>query len=110
MSNLSSDRSSKPFSAFPNKRLPLFTRIFGPFSKEYLIKSIRKALLNAGINPNGFSGHSLRRGAAISADAAQIPRDEIKILGRWKSDTVDLYFENNPATILQHSKSLHSAP
>src|SRR4030095_13818511 len=89
---------------------PLFTRSFGPFSRGYLIRSIRSALLNAGINPTGFSGHSLHRGAAVSAVAAGIPCDDIKAMGRWKSDAVDLYFESQPDRILLFSKSIHSSP
>jgi len=99
------------FDRFPTSpSAPLFARTFGPFSRDHLIKTIRKALLDAGLNPTGFSGHSLRKGAAVSAVAAGIPRDEIKLLGRWKSDAIDLYFEHQPKTILQHSKSLHSSP
>jgi hypothetical protein len=47
---------------------------------------------------SGFSGHSLRRGAAISAAAAGIPREDIKTLGRWKSDAVPLTYtsKHNP--------------
>jgi hypothetical protein len=73
---------------------PLFKRTFDPFSREYLVRTIRRPLLDAGINPSGFSGHSLRRGAAVSVVTAGIPRDDIKTLGRWKSDSVDLYFES----------------
>lgn len=38
-----------------------------------------------------FSGHSIRKGAAVTAAAKGISRDNIKLLGRWKSDAVDIY-------------------
>jgi len=99
------------FNRFPaNPKAPLFAKTFGPFSRDHLIKTIRNALLDAGLSPTGFSGHSLRRGAAVSAVAAGIPRDEIKALGRWKSDAVDLYFKSEPSKILIHSRKLHAAP
>ena len=68
------------------------------------------AFNDAGLSPTGFSGHSLRRGAAVSAVAAGIPRGEIKALGRWRSDAVDLYFKSEPSKILIHSRKLHTAP
>lgn len=37
------------------------------------------------------SSHSLRRGAATSADAAGAARGDIKLLGGWASDAVDVY-------------------
>ena len=39
----------------------------------------------------GFSGHSIRKGAAVTAAENGISRDNIKLLGRWKSDAVDTY-------------------
>ena len=98
------------FNHFPaNPAAPLFAKTFGPFSRDHLIKTIRNAL-DTGLNPTGFSGHSLRRGAAVSAVAAGIPRDEIKAMGRWRSDAVDLYFQSQPSKILIHSQKLHTAP
>jgi hypothetical protein len=48
-------------------------------------------LLNAGIATFGYSGHSLRKSAAITADRNGISRHHIKLLGIWKSDAVDVY-------------------
>ena len=39
-----------------------------------------------------FSGHSLRRGGAQFMRDEGIPRDLIKLHGRWRSDAVDVYF------------------
>ena len=52
---------------------------------------MRELLLNAGISTIGYSGHSLRKGAAATADRNGISKDDIKLLGRWKSDAVDVY-------------------
>jgi len=50
-------------------------------------------LLNAGISTFGYSGHSLRKGATVTADCNGISRHDIKLLGRWKSDVVDAYID-----------------
>jgi hypothetical protein len=52
---------------------------------------MHELLLNAGISTAGFSGHSLRKGAAVTADRNGISKQDIKLLGRWKSDAVDVY-------------------
>ena len=52
---------------------------------------MRELLLNAGISTIGYSGHSLRKGAAVTADRNGISKHDIKLLGRWKSDAVDIY-------------------
>ena len=59
--------------------------------QEFVIQTIHRLLLQAGIPTRGFSGHSLRKGAAVTAAANGMSRDEIKLLGRWKSDAVDVY-------------------
>jgi hypothetical protein len=50
-------------------------------------------LLNAGISPFGYSGHSLGKGAAVTADMNGISQYNIKLLGRWKSDAVNVYID-----------------
>src|SRR6266516_383958 len=68
---------------------PLFTRPYGqPFSKVFLVLKMRELLLHAGISTIGYSGHSLRKGAAVTARRNGITREDIKLLGRWKSDAV----------------------
>jgi len=79
---------------------PLFSRTFGPFSKPFFIDKVREYLLRAGIPTRGFSGHSLRKGAAVSAIKKGISRDEIKHLGCWKSDAVDIYINDLPEATL----------
>ena len=62
-----------------------------PLTKEDFISQVRAALLEAGLNPNLFAGHSFRIGAATTAAAAGVPGHVIKYLGRWSSDAYQLY-------------------
>jgi hypothetical protein len=95
------------FTRYPEPpHAPLFSRSFGAFSKPFFISQLREYLLNSGIPTNGFSGHSLRKGAAITAVMKGIPKDEIKLLGRWKSDAVDIYTNDLPQGI-RSTKLLH---
>jgi hypothetical protein len=73
---------------------PLFTRPFNqPFAKPFFVLAMHQLLLNAGISTVGYSGHSLRKGAAVTADRNGISRHDIQLLGRWKSDAVDVYID-----------------
>jgi len=83
---------------------PLFSRSLGPFSRKYLVDKVKELLLNAGISTLGFSGHSLRKGAAVSAAANGLSKDDIKLLGRWKSDAVDTYI--NEISQSEHTQKL----
>jgi len=74
---------------------PLFSRPYGqPFAKQFLIAKIRESLLRARIPSLGFSGHSIRKGAAITAALNGVSRDDIKLLERWKSDAVDNFLDS----------------
>ena len=77
---------------------PLFSRLFGPFSRSYLVERIHHLLLWAGLPTTGFSGHSIRKGAAVTAWRHGITKDEIKLMGRWKSDAVVLYIDEAAET------------
>ena len=71
---------------------PLFTHPYSQsFSKSFLVLKMWELLLNAGISTIGYSGHSLRKGAAVTANRNGISKHDIKLLGRWKSDAVDVY-------------------
>jgi hypothetical protein len=91
---------------------PLFSRTLGAFSQAWVTRQLHSALLRAGIDPIGFSGHSFRRGAANSARAAGISRSDIMAMGRWRSDAVDRYFSSstNVHHLLSLSHQLHSQP
>jgi integrase len=104
------------FTLFPrNPSNPLFSRTLGPFNRQYLVEKIKEMLLRAAIPSAGFSGHSLRKGAAVSAAANGLSRDEIKLLGRWKSDAVDVYINevsqvDKIQNMLQLNSKLHYFP
>ena len=94
----------------PPPAASLFSRTFGTFSQVWVIQQLHSALLRAGIDPMGFSGHSFRRGVANSARAAGISRSDILAMGRWRSDAVDRYFSSstNVHHLLSLSHQLHS--
>ena len=91
---------------------PLFSRALGPFNKRWLTDNINISLLHAGYDPTTYSGHSFRRGAANSAVEAGISRDDIKKMGRWKSDAVDRYLTQSStnAQLFDVNRRLHLAP
>ena len=82
----------------------LFAHIMNSFSKFYFITQIHELLLQAGIPAQGFSGHSIHKGAAVSASARGISKDDIKLMGRWKSDAVLTY--SNETTISESNQKL----
>jgi len=81
------------FTRYPKPpQSPLFTRPHGQsFSKQFFVLKMRELFLDAGISTIGYSGHSLRKGAAVTADRNGISKQDIKLLGRWRSDAVDVY-------------------
>jgi hypothetical protein len=87
---------------------PLFEGLDGDAMRyDYLVKSVRTALLSAGINPANFAGHSFRRGAASQAAAGGCADHEIQLLGRWRSDAYKLYIDMDIRRLLHVSKLLH---
>ena len=77
---------------------PLFVRSYDqPFTKQFFVLSIHHLLLWAGIPTTGFSGHSIRKGAAVIAACNGISRNDVKLLGRWTSDVMSI---NLPDLIL----------
>jgi hypothetical protein len=57
------------------------------FSKEYVVNQLQAMCWNIDL-PGYFSGHSFHRGSATSAHNAGLSEAEIKVLERWKSDSV----------------------
>jgi hypothetical protein len=65
--------------------------------------------------PPQCSGHSLHKGAAVTADRTGISRHDIQLLGRWKSNAVDIYIDERQKLeyihkILRLNAHLHSSP
>ncbi|KAJ7723586.1 hypothetical protein B0H16DRAFT_1787680, partial [Mycena metata] len=71
-SSLNLTRDSRLFTEFPRLgNVPLFEGVDGkPLHYKAFVAGMRDALTAAGIDPTGFAGHSLRRGAASEAAAA----------------------------------------
>jgi integrase len=69
------------------------------FPKHTLVRIIKQRLHLAGHQSTAYSGHSLRRGAAQHAANIGLTDAEIKLLGRWSSESFRLYFTTPQSTI-----------
>lgn len=78
-------------------------------TRTRLIDAVRKTLAKAGLNPEAYSGHSFRIGAATTAAACGVPVDTIKTLGRWKSQAYQLYVRLPRDQLASISRTLASS-
>ena len=75
------------------------------------VLKLRSLLLSAGIsNAKDHAGHSFRIGAATSAAACRIPDWQIRILGRWQSDSMLCYIRTHSAELASVARTLAEAP
>ena len=75
-------------------RPPIFLfRSGSHLTRAAFVRELWKALLGVGWDPNYYSGHSFRRGAATTAAASGIPDSHIKLLGRWRSEAFQVYLK-----------------
>ena len=74
---------------------PLFSLDGQPFTRVKLQEGLQNRLLSLGINPQGLSGHSFRKGAAQYAADCGLAENEIQLLGRWSSEAFRLYFKRD---------------
>lgn len=58
-----------------------------PLTRHGFSRVLTKAIEFVGLPASDFKSHSFRIGAATTAAMLGIPDDEIKVMGRWKSDT-----------------------
>ena len=84
----------------PHLQGPLFIHEDGsPLTRSHLVKQVRQALSQKGIDVSRYSGHSFRIGAATTAAtiaaAVGIPEATIKMLGCWES-TANLRYIRTP--------------
>jgi integrase len=79
------------------------------FTKEYVVNQLRALCWNMDL-PGYFSGHSFRRGSATSAHNAGLSEAEIKVLGRWKSDSVKRYIDHHPGYLETLAERFQNAP
>ena len=76
---------------------PLYQFNSGQHLTYALYNSLLKQLLaKAGFDPAIYSSHSLRAGAATQAARSGLPREDIKRLGRWKSQAYEAYLRPPP--------------
>ncbi|KAJ7364300.1 hypothetical protein DFH08DRAFT_949904 [Mycena albidolilacea] len=71
--------------------------------------ALHDCLKRAGYDSNEFSGHSFRRGAAFAAAEAGYTPEQIKLLGRCKSDAWKLSIDQPLSILRDLSSSLHRA-
>jgi hypothetical protein len=62
-------------------------------TRSILIKQTKLLLAGVGVDPEGYTGHSYRVGGATTAAAAGLQDWEIKLMGRWNSDTYQQYIK-----------------
>ncbi|KAM4691629.1 uncharacterized protein WCC33_016415 [Rhinophrynus dorsalis] len=73
---------------------PLLPLLSGPLTTSSFIYYVRIILSRLGYNPNDYSGHSFRIGAASAASRNQVPAHIIQRLGRWQSACFSRYIPN----------------
>ena len=73
-------------------RSPLFMLPDGaPLSRGLFLNMLSTACRQAGIRPDGFTGHSFRIGAATVCARQNIPDHLIQTMGRWRSSCYQAY-------------------
>lgn len=76
-------------------------------NKALLVKHVRFCLACLGIQPELYSGHSLRAGSATTAGTKYFQGWEVKMLGRWASQCFNIYIRST-THIAQFSERLAS--
>ena len=67
-----------------------------PLTKTGLNRLVKALSHRVGIAPDQYSTHSFRIGAATTAAAAGLPDWKIRMLGRWLSDSYQVYIRTPP--------------
>jgi hypothetical protein len=75
-----------------------------PIKPDHINLGLKHLVKLIGLNPDNYSSHSLRSGAATEAFRANISYERIKLLGRWKSSAVDVYIKTNTNDLLAASR------
>lgn len=70
-----------------------------PLSRQLLVRHVRQALAQAGVDTALYNGHSFRIGAATTAAQAGLSDSLIQTLGRWKSAAFIAYIRTPPAEV-----------
>lgn len=81
-----------------------------PLSRELLVRHVRAALREKGIDDTKYAGHSFRIGAATSAAAVGVEDSLIKTLGRWESSAYLAYVKIPRERLAAVSRKLANKP
>ena len=86
---------------------PLFIRPFRqPFDKSFFVHAVHHLLLDAGISTVDYSGHSLRKGAAVTADCNGISRHDISAWDAGKATPWTSTLTNAKSLIISGKSSV----
>ena len=86
---------------------PLFILSNNSFiHKQYLVNRTRSFIATIGLNPDIFTGHSFRVGAATQASMNLMPEFHIQQLGHWKSNAYKTYIHTPIHQIVNYSNIL----
>ena len=77
-----------------------------PVTKYHLNSIIKAEMQNLGFNPEGFTTHSLRAGAATTANQVGFNEEDIKSLGHWSSSAYQTYVHQSYTHRFQFAKRL----
>jgi site-specific recombinase XerD len=90
-----------------NPQAPLFAlHDKTPYLRESLIQHVQSALTSAGIDAQGYSGFSFRKGGATSLARMGVSDRIIQALGRWKSWCYQLYIQEDREALLRTASQL----
>ena len=90
-----------------NKHGPLFVLKDGRMLTRQLFSSFLQDILGKlQLNESHFNTHSFRIGAATTAKEAGIDDTNIRMLGRWRSDTYWQYIRTPPEKLARFSRVL----
>jgi len=96
------ERGPQPESA------PLFRLTNGAFTRDTVIKELENKLLREGVSPDGYRGHSFRKGPAQEAHNNGLTQEKIQTLDRWSSDAVQPYYKTNRKRVIQLQKQFQT--
>ena len=88
---------------------PLFQLADGSFVRDAVTSQLYKTLISLGTEDH-YAGHSFCRGTTTSAREAGFGNKEIRLLGRWKSDSYRLYIVTHPTHVLVASRRHQHLP
>ena len=84
----------------PTPHSPLFMCKDGsPLTRNLFLYLLDATCRRSQINPEGYSGHSFRIGAATTAAKCHVPEHIIQVLGRWASTCYKTYIRTSKNTI-----------